>query len=158
MCYSCLTKNTRDLCHIASYRILSTFTFSAFVSYITLGCISLGLITSQHFFVSGFYFSACKVRYVSIRKTIGDDEPIVNSYRSCKLVCDCSQENGTEEETHSVLCLCVKSIRLWNYASGIIMCLHLWLFFVVSILEFRGSLCPPPFAEVRVLFNCTNFF
>lgn len=63
-------KNACDLYHIASYRMLSTFIFATFISYITLGCILLGLITSQHFFVSAFYFLVYKVCYVSVWKQL----------------------------------------------------------------------------------------
>ena len=83
-------------------------------------------------------------------KTIGGYESVVNSYHLCKWGDDCLQEKGPEKEAHIVLCLCVKSMRLWYYASGIILYLHVWIFFVVRILESRGTLCPDGFGGLVV--------
>ena len=48
-------KNICELYHIASFRILSTFTFGTF-SYVTSAYISLGLVTLRHFFVPTCYY------------------------------------------------------------------------------------------------------
>jgi len=64
----------RELCHIASYRIFSTFTIATF-NYVTSGYISCGVITLRLFFAPAFCFSAYKACFISLWRQLEMPSP-----------------------------------------------------------------------------------